>query len=402
MQASTKMASPRPTKQPRLAAADSSAAPVSLDADGDDGTLLPPTLDAASRAQQRETLEHLEALARSEADLTLELDDGEFRTSRLVLMASCQYFRRMLSRDWESGARRLRLAGVECAVFRVVHAFLCSGAVDGLTATNAQKVFMYADMVGVEPLCGACRRVLEPDAAPARPPLGAFRALVCSAADSEPGVRQRLAAAHARGDPADYVLVVQMNGGSHCFPLGERRPNATFGDTVDVDDEAGWPRSGLFRWPLPSGASPAVVFDGAALWRRADNRFCVFRCFGQTTTARSGRYAGGTWSDADWPGRWRGMRTTAAAPAGEGEGDGDEEDVADDEDEDEDGAGVDVRSLAIVCKEPLVFRTYQWPKGSGSVVFEMDVQLGGKQLAALLGASSDVLLEWQAAPASPV
>ena len=73
--------------------------------------------------------------------------------------------------------------------------------------------------------------------------------------------------------------------------------------------------------------------------------------------------------------------------------------LAHDEDEEEDGAGVDVRSLAIVCKEPLVFRTYQWPKGS---VFEMDVQLGGKQLAALLGASSDVLLEWQAAPASPV
>ena len=145
-------------------------------ADDDD---VPPTLEAARRMQQQSLLRGLEELSRREGDLTLVLDGGvELRASRVVLMASCAYFRRRLDCSWEGGATRLELGGVSAAVAEAVLSFVASGSAAGLSRANAQEVLAYADFLGIEPLCGACRRILDPHAERTRPSVAAFKVRV--------------------------------------------------------------------------------------------------------------------------------------------------------------------------------------------------------------------------------
>ena len=145
-------------------------------ADDDD---VPPTLEAARRMQQQSLLRGLEELSRREGDLTLVLDGGvELRASRVVLMASCAYFRRRLDCSWEGGATRLELGSVSAAVVEAVLSFVASGSAAGLSRANAQEVLAYADFLGIDPLCGACRRILDPHAERTRPSLAAFKVRV--------------------------------------------------------------------------------------------------------------------------------------------------------------------------------------------------------------------------------
>ena len=120
-----------------------------------------PTLKEAADAQRNELLSRLEELSQSETDLTLALDDGEVHVLRLVLIAASEYFRRMLSKEWDGGARKLILKGVSSRVFGLTYSFMCNGSVKGLTTDIAQEVLVYAEMINLVPLCGACRKVLE-------------------------------------------------------------------------------------------------------------------------------------------------------------------------------------------------------------------------------------------------
>ena len=238
---------------------------------------IPPTLEQCHRMQQAELLRHLEELSRCEGGLSLVLDDGtELRASRIVLMASCEYFRRRLSSSWDGGTTRLELQGVTAPVVESVLRFLSSGSVAGLTAANAQDVLAYADFLGVAPLCGACRRLLAPDAVRTRPSLADFRTLVAShPAFTPPPPQQQAAFAsitrNADLRPAGFTLVLQMARGTRLvLPFAERRSNtpelwgiSALGHMYDIsgaqaDDPQQWPRHGEFRWLVPEGAQHEV------------------------------------------------------------------------------------------------------------------------------------------------
>ncbi len=231
---------------------------------------IPPTLEQCHRMQQVELLRHLEELSRCEGGLTLVLDDGtELRASRIVLMASCEYFRRRLSSSWDGGTTRLELQGVTAPVVESVLRFLSSGSVAGLTAANAQDVLAYADFLGVAPLCGACRRLLAPDAVRTRPSLADFRTLVAShTAFTPPPPQQQAAFAsitrNADLSPAGFTLVLQMARGTRLvLPFAERRSNTPelWGAGAPpplADDPQQWPRHGEFRWLVPEGAQHEV------------------------------------------------------------------------------------------------------------------------------------------------
>ena len=112
-----------------------------------------PTLKEAADAQRNEILSRLEELSQSETDLTLALDDGEVHVLRLVLIAASEYFRRMLSKEWD---RKLVLKGVSSRVFGLAYSFMCNGSVKGLTTDIAQEVLVYAEMINLKT---ALRRV---------------------------------------------------------------------------------------------------------------------------------------------------------------------------------------------------------------------------------------------------
>ena len=219
-------------------------------ADDDD---VPPTLEAARRMQQQSLLRGLEELSRREGDLTLVLDGGvELRASRVVLMASCAYFRRRLDCSWEGGATRLELGGVSAAVVEAVLSFVASGSAAGLSRANAQEVLAYADFLGIDPLCGACRRILDPHAERTRPSLAAFKALTGRAA-SVPPPPPPLATDEA--SPHGFALVLQMaQGTTLVLPFTERLHNDQLSDppqwmvSDDGSEPAAWPRFGEFRW----------------------------------------------------------------------------------------------------------------------------------------------------------
>ena len=129
----------------------------------------------------------------------------------------------------------------------------------------------------------------------------------------------------------------------------------------------------------------------AAVWKQADNSFCVFRDFardGQSRGAQERRF-----SDVTWP------VTAAAAPLlklrtmGDEMQDEDEHNAGEGDDEDDDGEP----EVAF----PLIFRVYRWPERGPpepppALTLEMDTQLTGGQLSQLL--SGRKLLEWDQAP----
>ena len=246
-------------------------------ADDDD---VPPTLEAARRMQQQSLLRGLEELSRREGDLTLVLDGGvELRASRVVLMASCAYFRRRLDCSWEGGATRLELGGVSAAVVEAVLSFVASGSAAGLSRANAQEVLTYADFLGIDPLCGACRRILDPHAERTRPSVAAFKALTGRAASVPP---PPLATDEA--SPHGFALVLQMAQGTMLvLPFTERLPNDQASDppqwmaSDDGSEPAAWPRFGEFRWRLPESAAHETEVRYAAVWRQADDAYCLFR-----------------------------------------------------------------------------------------------------------------------------
>ena len=227
--------------------------------------------------QQQSLLRGLEELSRREGDLTLVLDGGiELRASRVVLMASCAYFRRRLDCSWEGGATRLELGGVSAAVVEAVLSFVASRSAAGLSRANAQEVLAYADFLGIDPLCGACRRILDPHAERTRPSVAAFKALTGRAASVPPP--PPLATDEA--SPHGFALVLQMaQGTTLVLPFTERLPNDQAIDAAapDGSEPAAWPRFGEFRWRLPESAAHETEVRHAAVWRQADDAYCLFR-----------------------------------------------------------------------------------------------------------------------------
>ena len=106
-----------------------------------------------------------------------------------------------------------------------------------------------------------------------------------------PASRAAAAISSLEGDPAGFTLVLQMvRGSTLVLPLAERRCNDTFG--LDSrggapDDAAGWPEEGALRWSMPAEAAHEQEIAAAALWRRADNRYCVFRDLSPSPRPRS-------------------------------------------------------------------------------------------------------------------
>ena len=369
----------------------------------DDDDEVPPTLEEASRVQQVALLRRLDELSRREGDLTLVLDGGvELRASRVVLMASCAYFRRRLDRSWEGATPRLELGGVSVAVVETILSFVASGSTVGLSRANAQSVLTYADFLGVAPLCGACRRILDPGAERTRPSLADFAALTSGRAAFVPP----LAADEA--SPNGFALVLQMaQGTTLVLPFTDRVSNEEAGQRrvglgiLDADAEA-WPRYGEFRWRLPEHVEHEREVIHAAVWRQADNTFCVFRELsrdGQSLGAdrdrdrgrdrgTSGQHDRRRFSDATWPvtaaytALLRLHRMRAA-----------EDESVDGEDEGEEEAEAELLS-------PAMFRVYRWPEDRvqppPDLLLEMDTQLSGAQLAQLL--SGRGLLDWDQAP----
>ena len=371
---------------------------------------VPPSLEEARRMQQQSLLRGLDELSRREGDLTLVLDGGvELRASRVVLMASCAYFRRRLDCSWEGGATRLELGGVSAAVVEAVLSFVGSGSAAGLSRANAQEVLAYADFLGVAPLCGACRRILDPDAERTRPSLAAFAALTsCLSVASVP---PPLPLAADEASPHGFALVLQMAQGTMLvLPFIERRSNdeqtqrsgvaavAPQMAIADADAEE-WPRFGEFRWRLPESAAHETEVRHAAVWRQADDSYCVFRDLSgdgqrrgvESSDGRAGRrqHDRRRFSDATWPvtSAYSQLLRLHRVRAGE-----DEED-ADGEDDGEEEAEAELLS-------PAMFRLYRWPEARAQpppdLLLEMDTQLSRAQLAQLL--SGRRLLEWDKAP----
>lgn len=359
--------------------------------------------------QQQSLLRGLDELSQREGDLTLVLDGGvELRASRVVLMASCAYFRRRLDCSWEGGATRLELGGVSAAVVEAVLSFVGSGSAAGLSRANAQEVLAYADFLGVAPLCGACRRILDPDAERTRPSLAAFAALTSGRAAS---VLPPPPLAADEASPHGFALVLQMaQGTTLVLPFAERRSNDQAWDpsgvavaapqtAIAADDNEAWPRFGEFRWRLPESAAHETEVLHAAVWRQADDSFCIFRELSgdgqrrgaESSDGRAGRrqHDRRRFSDATWPvtSAYAQLLRLHRVRAGE------DEDDADGEDDGEEEAEAELLS-------PAMFRLYRWPEARAQpppdLLLEMDTQLSRAQLAQLL--SGRMLLEWDGAP----
>jgi hypothetical protein len=394
-------------------------------ADDDD---VPPTLEVARRMQQQSLLRGLDELSRREGDLTLVLDGGvELRASRVVLMASCAYFRRRLDCSWEGGATRLELGGVSAAVVEAVLSFVGSGSAAGLSRANAQEVLAYADFLGVAPLCGACRRILDPDAERTRPSLAAFAALTSGRAASVPSPPP----ADDEASPHGFALVLQMAQGTMLvLPFNERRSDDLMSAVVvdqvvrvpevevvaevvgapapqtaieieawPSDHNEAWPRFGEFRWRLPESTAHESEVLHAAVWRQADDSFCVFRDLSgdgqrrgaESSDGRAGRrqHDRRRFSDATWPvtSAYAQLLRLHRVRAGE------DEEEADGEDDGEEDAEAELLS-------PAMFRLYRWPEARAQpppdLLLEMDTQLSRAQLAQLLSGSR--LLEWETVP----
>jgi hypothetical protein len=67
------------------------------------------------------------------------------------------------------------------------------------------------------------------------------------------------------------------------LPFTERLPNNVLSDppqwmvSDDGSEPAAWPRFGEFRWRLPESAAHETEVRYAAVWRQADDAYCLFR-----------------------------------------------------------------------------------------------------------------------------
>ena len=114
--------------------------------------------------------------------------------------------------------------------------------------------------------------------------------------------------------PHGFALVLQMaQGTTLVLPFTERLPNDQAIDAAapDGSEPAAWPRFGEFRWRLPESAAHETEVRHAAVWRQADDAYCLFRELSgdgqrrgaESSDGRAGRrtHDRRRFSDATWP-----------------------------------------------------------------------------------------------------